>query len=680
MALSIIQIFRDYVTNGIPSSGNHKPAKSEIRSWGAWVESIISSFLSNGGLVYTSRAALFADLAHAANSSAWVIGDATAAYNGVYMKAGASGTGSWSRVADLPYSFVQLVDAGAGTANAIQLTSTIPTSQSVLRVANVFEPNAGNVTISENGGTARPLLTNSGNQISAGGLLANMMIVYIDDGVSFRLLSDQVSAAIVAAAEGFANAAASSASDAADSAAAAAASAAGVDLPPIASDRMLVDNAAGTVRESKTFSEVNDLLEKSTWAFDNNTLYKSRSNKDRWLDSYRLAEELNFTGGGATATDATVLQGLFLRARATGGEIILPRGDIKLEAPVILYNFANKKVRIRGQGDGATRFLNSSAGQQWFQIGQAGGGRTSDILLEGFSCAPSVSMSDAGSVFYMRNTTDVTFRDIVVSAVRNGWSMGVGAGATNDVIYTSIEGCGGASSGTSGVAMIRLGSGGILQVGGNSHRWNANGGHTFMEHGDTTYNWDGLYVYGQFFEHFGKYVYSHGKGIVNAEWTGGQMDRATIFFQLQPDSGISGDNTNWNIHDTQLLGFGNVGQGDYGLLTAHGTGNVNNVRFTDNIVKGLTNRAVFTTSGDGVKVHGNQFVNCGNSGTSVLQLDQPPANGVVSVTGNDIYLGNNAAGSNYTYGIDWVGSTNARRKSFGNNVVAGSSGAENGTA
>ncbi|MGZ2404849.1 hypothetical protein ACVIKO_002109 [Rhizobium ruizarguesonis] len=59
---------------------------------------------------------------------------------------------------------------------------------------------------------------------------------------------------------------------------------------------------------------------------------------------------------------------------------------------------------------------------------------------------------------------------------------------------------------------------------------------------------------------------------------------------------------------------------------------------------------------------------------------RPPADAPRSVTGNDIYLGNNAAGSNYTYGIDWIGSTNARRKSFGNNVVAGSSGAENGTA
>ncbi|MBY3386413.1 hypothetical protein [Rhizobium laguerreae] len=689
MALSIIQIFRDYVTNGIPSSGNHKPAKSEIRSWGAWVESIISSFLSNGGLVYTSRAALFADLAHAANSSAWVIGDATAAYNGVYMKAGASGTGSWTRVADLPYSFVQLVDAGAGTANAIQLTSTIPTSQSVLRVANIFEANAGNVTVSENGGSAKSLLTSSGNQIAAAGLTAGMMIVYVDDGAAFRLLSDQTSAAIQAAAEAAALAAAGSASAASASAAAAAASAAGVSLPAVDANRMLVDNAAGTTRESKTLSETMTILagavsgRTSTFSLDNNTLYKVRSLKDRWLDSYRLAEELQFTGGGATATDAAVLQALFDRAKAAGrGEIILPRGDIKLEALCFLKNpAATNSIRIVGQGPASTRFLNTSAGQVMFWIGDDADGvnKTSGITFEGLGLAASVAPNDSGSGFFLRNTSRILFKDVFIEGLRNGWSLGVNAGNLNNSVYTRLHNCGCNTPGTSGVAMIRLGSGGILNVGGDAYGWNTNGGIVFIEHDNASYNWDGLYITNQFMEHWSKYVYSHGKGIVNAEWTGGQMDRANIFFHLQPDSGISGDNTNWNIHDTQLLGFG-AGLGDYGLFTSHGGGNINNVCFRDNIVKGLSNRGVFTTSGDGVKVHGNQFVNCGNSGTSVLQIDQPPANGVISVTNNDIYLGNNPVASNYTYGIDWIGSTNVRRKSFGNNVVAGSSGAENGTA
>lgn len=33
---------------------------------------------------------------------AWVLGEATVANNGIYRKIGGSGTGSWTRVADLP--------------------------------------------------------------------------------------------------------------------------------------------------------------------------------------------------------------------------------------------------------------------------------------------------------------------------------------------------------------------------------------------------------------------------------------------------------------------------------------------------------------------------------------------------------------------------------------------------
>lgn len=195
------QVWRDYVTDGIPSSGNHRPAKAAIRAWGAWLESFITASGSNAGSVFATKADLTANLARVADSMAWVVNDPTTANNGIYRKNGASGSGSWTRIADLPYSFVKLTDTGAGTANAIQLTSTIPTSPAALRVANAFEVNTGNVTISENGDTAKPLLTSSGNQIAAGGLVANIMIVYVDDGTAFRLLSDQASAAIVAAAE-----------------------------------------------------------------------------------------------------------------------------------------------------------------------------------------------------------------------------------------------------------------------------------------------------------------------------------------------------------------------------------------------------------------------------------------------------------------------------------------------
>lgn len=196
------QIWRNWTTDGVPSSGEHDPDKIDIRAWGAWVEGLITAFTSNGGLIYSSKALLDADLAHAANSMAWVIGDATTANNGVYGKVGGSGTGSWTRRSDLPFSFIIATDAGAGTANAIQATTNIPASSSALVWMNVFETNtASPVTVSFNGGSALTVKNNSGTDIAVGGLTAGMIVLGIVSGATFRLVSDQANAAIVAAAQ-----------------------------------------------------------------------------------------------------------------------------------------------------------------------------------------------------------------------------------------------------------------------------------------------------------------------------------------------------------------------------------------------------------------------------------------------------------------------------------------------
>lgn len=203
-------IFRDFETDGVSASGKHKPRKSKIREWGAYLEGFITAFTSNGGLIFDTRANLFASLSHDANTSAWVISDPIVAYNGIYRKVGASGSGSWTRVADLPYSFIRLTDAGAGTANAIIATSSIPlpgAASAALLVMNVFEANTGPVTLAANGAPAKPLKTNSGNDLASGYLTAGMVVAFLDGGASYRLLSDVASAAIVVAAEAAAAAA-----------------------------------------------------------------------------------------------------------------------------------------------------------------------------------------------------------------------------------------------------------------------------------------------------------------------------------------------------------------------------------------------------------------------------------------------------------------------------------------
>lgn len=219
-----------------PSNNPKQPPKSEIRKLLGQYEGFISAFVSIGGLVYDTRASLFADLGRAASASAWVIADATVAYNGIYRKLGASGSGSWTRVADLPYSFIRLNDAGAGSANAIQATSAIPlpgAASAALLVMNIAAANTGAVTLAANGAAPKPVKTASGGDLAAGYLAAGMMVTFVDDGANYRLLSDVASAAIQAVAVAAAVAAqaseqnvATSATNAATSAASAAGSAA----------------------------------------------------------------------------------------------------------------------------------------------------------------------------------------------------------------------------------------------------------------------------------------------------------------------------------------------------------------------------------------------------------------------------------------------------------------------
>ncbi|MBB6299896.1 right-handed parallel beta-helix repeat-containing protein [Rhizobium leucaenae] len=198
-----------------PALDPYEPPKSDIRDWGTWLEGIVNAFTSNGGLVYASRALLYADLAHVANTSAWVIGDSTVAYNGVYTKVGASGSGSWLRISDLPYSFIVASNSGAGTGNAIIATTSIPVSASALVVLNITATNASSpVTVAFNGGVALTLKTNSGNDISVGGLVSGLILFGFIQGSNFRCINDQVASAVQAAAEAAA-AAAEAARDAA---------------------------------------------------------------------------------------------------------------------------------------------------------------------------------------------------------------------------------------------------------------------------------------------------------------------------------------------------------------------------------------------------------------------------------------------------------------------------------
>ncbi|MCZ4092374.1 hypothetical protein [Sinorhizobium psoraleae] len=129
-------------------------------------------------------------------------------------------------MSDLPFSFIVASDIGAGTPNAIQATTSIPVSASALIWMNIFETNGpGPVTVQFNGaGPNYTIKTNSGNDPAEGGLPGGMIVLGIVSGSIFRLVSDQASAAVLAACE------------AAKSAAEAAAAAARVTLKSLGAD------------------------------------------------------------------------------------------------------------------------------------------------------------------------------------------------------------------------------------------------------------------------------------------------------------------------------------------------------------------------------------------------------------------------------------------------------------
>jgi len=100
---AINSAWRDYVTAGVAATGPNEPAKSEIRAIGPLIESAIAT-AGLGALVDVvkdTRANLNADLAHAADTVALVYGDATDSNNDLYVKVGASDSGSWTNTGAL---------------------------------------------------------------------------------------------------------------------------------------------------------------------------------------------------------------------------------------------------------------------------------------------------------------------------------------------------------------------------------------------------------------------------------------------------------------------------------------------------------------------------------------------------------------------------------------------------
>lgn len=270
--LTAAEVWRDYNVDGVPASEVYEPDKRKVRAWGAQLESNIAAGFEAIGLSYASRAALFANLVPVANALAQVRGDSTAAYNGIYKKVGASGSGSWTRIADLPGDYVLTVTGG--TANAIEATMVpgIPTAPGQhTYILESLVANTGAVTIAIEGGTPVAIKSAFGTDLAADSLLAGVPQLLVWSVDHYALLmpaavdADSILATVVAAKD-----------DAETASGAAVAAAAGVSLPSIISGsagKLLQVNAGETAHElvsvadaaARTFG-LKALLSAADWA------------------------------------------------------------------------------------------------------------------------------------------------------------------------------------------------------------------------------------------------------------------------------------------------------------------------------------------------------------------------------------------------------------------------------
>jgi hypothetical protein len=223
MTQTAAEILRDYQIDGVPASGASKPSKKQLRLLLQSFETLLAT--GQVSLIYANQVLLNADLAHGAGTAALVYNDATPANNGVYAKSGASGSGAWSRVLDIPDPIITLTVTG-GTANAI--TASAPVSP--LSPGNhlyILVPTANNlaggVTVNVNAGAISGALKDAFGNNPAAGWLVNgspVLLAWTVDHFQAFNFNNLDASGIQSAVAASATAAAASATAAASSASA----------------------------------------------------------------------------------------------------------------------------------------------------------------------------------------------------------------------------------------------------------------------------------------------------------------------------------------------------------------------------------------------------------------------------------------------------------------------------
>lgn len=218
-----------------PSIDPTEPDKADVIRLFQLVESVIETatqgLVIGNAVVYATRSALYADLAHPAGRLGIVYNDSNATLNGIYVKSGASGSGSWaitglalpsSFITDLTGVIAEVTNARQGRGNllanvaaisrrapsilasvsgtnALTATDALSTADESNDPATCYllipaNTNTDVVTLAVNGDTARPVRTFGNQELIAGDLVAGMYYLLISDGGRFRVFSSLGSA------------------------------------------------------------------------------------------------------------------------------------------------------------------------------------------------------------------------------------------------------------------------------------------------------------------------------------------------------------------------------------------------------------------------------------------------------------------------------------------------------
>lgn len=175
--MTILQTAIDAIL-GNPSDPNKKPARSGVvqafTELDAELTTIYSRLtnLETGGVItteltFTTKAEIDASLNYVANTGAKVVNDPNPVFNGIYKKAGISGSGSWSRIAALPGS---IIDA-RGNVILSGGSSSGPNLRNIIGGAGSLALNtAGSDIVSLGHNALAVYLGSSANAIGSGGL------------------------------------------------------------------------------------------------------------------------------------------------------------------------------------------------------------------------------------------------------------------------------------------------------------------------------------------------------------------------------------------------------------------------------------------------------------------------------------------------------------------------------